>query len=688
MQYPHPERRRLAAFIASALFASTFASFAAAQSAPSTGTLRRESGNLVLEGIPPRDAELADKLARYQNGRQAKFLDWLPDGSMLIATRFGDADQVHRVPAPGASREQLTFYPEPIGTARAPQVSNGDGFVFLKDRGGDENDQIYYYRESDKSTRLLTDGKSKNGTPVWAHDGKRVAFYSNARDGVSYDIYIVDVTSKAPARLAIGGQQDTWYVLDWSPDDTKLLLWRYVSINESYLFVADVATGMVTPLEGADDDKRAGKSNGAGKNGRANNGKPRNGAAKVGITAAKFAPDGRGVYLISDEDGEFSALRYYDPITHEKRKVSPDINWDVDDFAVSVDGRYVAWVVNEDGRSRLTVLDNQMKLELAPPNVPNGRLADLQFDKAGKRLAFSAESAQSPRDAYVLDLSKNAVERWTRSEAGPVDTSTFVTPELVHYPTWDRVGGNQRLLSAYLYRPKTPGPHPVVISIHGGPESQYRPGYEAFFQFLVNELGYAVIAPNVRGSSGYGKSFLKLDNGLLREDAVKDIGALLVWVGVQPMLDRDRVVVMGGSYGGYMTLASLVAYSDRLRGGVDVVGISNFTTFLTNTSAYRRDLRREEYGDERDPKMRAFFSRISPFNNSTSIRRPLLVVQGLNDPRVPATESEQMVARVRANGGEAWYLAAKDEGHGFKKKSNRDFYLETTAMFLEKLAKK
>jgi dipeptidyl aminopeptidase/acylaminoacyl peptidase len=689
MQYPHPARRRLAAYAVSALI-STLASFASAQSAPSTGTLRRESGNLVLEGIPARDEALADKLARYQNGRQAKFLDWLPDGSMLVATRFGDADQVHRVSAPGTSREQLTFYPEPISTARAPQVPNGDGFVFLKDRGGDENDQLYYYRESDKSTRLLTDGKSKNGTPVWAHDGKRVAFYSNARDGVSYDIYIVDVTSNAPPRLAVGGQSDTWYVLDWSADDSKLLLWRYVSINESYLFVADVATGMVTPLEGADADKRTGR-NGASKSrsaGRSNNGRSRNGATKVGISAAKFAPDGRGVYLISDEDGEFSALRYYDPITHEKRKISPDINWDVDDFAASADGRYIAWVVNEDGRSRLTVLDNQMKLELAPPNVPDGRVSDLQFDKAGKRLAFSAESAQSPRDAYVLDLGKNAVERWTRSEAGPVNTSTFVTPELIHYPTWDRVGGNQRSLSAYLYRPKTPGPHPVVISIHGGPESQYRPGYEAFFQFLVNELGYAVIAPNVRGSSGYGKSFLKLDNGMLREDAVKDIGALLVWIGVQPVLDRDRVVVMGGSYGGYMTLASLVSYSDRLRGGVDVVGISNFNTFLTNTSAYRRDLRREEYGDERDPKMRAFFSRISPFNNSTSIRRPLLVVQGLNDPRVPATESEQMVARVRANGGEAWYLAAKDEGHGFRKKSNRDFYLETTAMFLQKLAKK
>jgi dipeptidyl aminopeptidase/acylaminoacyl peptidase len=672
----------LAALRASTLTLLLTASLIGAQQAEAqqtVSTLRRESGSLVLEGVPPRNEALADKLALYQNGRQARFLDWLPDGSMLVSTRFADADQVHRVAAAGSAREQLTFYDDPINTALAAQVANADGFVFLKDRGGDENDQLYYYRVSDKSTRMLTDGKSKNGTPIWSHDGKRVAFFSNARDGVSYDIYVVDVDSNTAPRLAIGGQQDTWYALDWSADDTKLLLWRYISINESYLFVADVATGRVTPLEGEPEEQNSR---------RRSRGRSSRGPEKVGIVDAKFAPDGRGVYLISDEGGEFMQLRYYDPVTHEKRTVSPDLSWDVDAFDVSADGRYVAYVVNEDGRSRLTVLDNRSKLELSPPGVPEGRISELTFDRGGKRLAFSAESAQSPRDVYVYDLNRNAIDRWTRSEAGPVDTNTFVAPELIHFPTWDRVGGSPRTLSAYLYRPKSPGPHPVLINVHGGPESQYRPGYEPFFQFLVNELGYAVIAPNVRGSAGYGKSFLKLDNGMLREDSVKDIGALLVWIGVQPMLDRDRIVVMGGSYGGYMTLASLVAYSDRLRGGVDVVGISNFNTFLNNTSAYRQDLRREEYGDERDPKMRAFFSRISPFNNSRSIRRPLLVVQGLNDPRVPASESEQMVARVRANGGEAWYLAARDEGHGFRKKSNRDAYLETTAMFLEKLAKK
>jgi dipeptidyl aminopeptidase/acylaminoacyl peptidase len=684
MQTRHLAQRGKAlvvAGIASALIAFESVPLAEAQQ-PAPVTLRRESGNLVLEGIPPRDPAMGERLARYINGRNARFLDWQPDGSLLIATRFGDVDEVHRVTAPLGSREQLTFYPDPISVA----VANTNGFVFLKDKGGDENSQIYYYRNADRSTRLLTDGKSLNGSPVWAHDGKRFAFHSNVRDGVSYDIYVSDVEANTAPRLAVGGQQDTWYPLDWSQDDTRLLLWRYVSINESYLFVADVTTGSVTPLD-ADTDKSP--KNGQGKNKTDRRRVNKKGDGKVGIKLAKFAPDGRGVFILSDEDGEFSQLFYFDPVTHERRLVSPeDAQWDVDAFDVSADGRYIAFVMNEDGRSRLTVIDQQMKLDLAPPGVPDGRITEVKFDRAGKRLAFSAESAQSPRDVYVYDLTKNALERWTRSEAGPVDNNTFVTPTLVHFPTWDRVAGTQRTLSAYLYLPKTPGPHPVLVHIHGGPEEQYQPGYEAFFQFLVNELGYAVIAPNVRGSSGYGKTFLKLDNGVLREDAVKDIGSLLVWIGVQPLLDRDRVIVMGGSYGGYMSLASLVAYSDRLRGGVDTVGISNFNTFLNNTSAYRRDLRRQEYGDERDPKMRAFFSRISPFNNSTAIRRPLLVVQGLNDPRVPTSESEQMVARVRANGGEAWYLAAKDEGHGFRKKPNRDFYLETVAVFLEKLAKK
>ena len=618
----------------------------------------RERGSLVFENIPLPDTALMARLGRYQQSREATFLDWLADGGMLIATRFGDTEQLHRVAAPLGMREQLTFYQDPIEWARAPRT--GSGFVFLKDQAGDENAQVYYQSGSG-SVRQLTSGAFIHGSPVWAHDGRRVAFYGNDRDSLSYDVYVADVTSGAAPQLLVGGRQDTWYPLDWSADDSKLLVWRYVSISESYLYLADVASGTLTAL---DDSGR-----------------------KVGIRMAKFAPDGRGVYLLTDEDGEFLQLKFKDPVTHQSRSVTPATGWDVEDFDVSSDGRYVAYVVNDDGRSRLTVLDTQAKLELAPAGLPEGRIGNPRFDRSGRKLALSAESALGPRDVYVYDLEHGKLERWTRSEPGPLDVRTLAAPELVHYPTWDRIGRRARLLSAYVYRPRTAaGPCPVIIDIHGGPESQYRPGWDPFVQFLVNELGYAVVAPNVRGSSGYGKTFLALDNGVLREDAVRDIGSLLVWIGVQPQFDRDRVVVMGGSYGGYMALASLIAYGERLRGGIDLLGISNFVTFLRNTAAYRRDLRRAEYGDERDTSMRVFLDRISPLTNASRIKKPLLVVAGLNDPRVPVSESEQLVWSVRAAGGEVWYLLAKDEGHGFRKKANRDAYLETAASFLQKLA--
>jgi dipeptidyl aminopeptidase/acylaminoacyl peptidase len=312
----------------------------------------------------------------------------------------------------------------------------------------------------------------------------------------------------------------------------------------------------------------------------------------------------------------------------------------------------------------------------------------MDLSRDGKRLALQVSTAQSPADVYVLALADGQppqLARWTQGEIGPLNRDAMVPAELIEFPTWDRVNGRPRMIPAFVYRPRTPGPHPVLIDIHGGPESQYRPEWSAYTQFLVNELGYAVVAPNVRGSAGYGRGFLGLDNGELREDAVRDIGSLLVWIGLQPDLDRNRVVVHGGSYGGYMVLSSLVHYGDRLAGGIDALGISDFVTFLTNTSAYRRDLRRAEYGDERDAQMRAFLKRISPLTNARSIRKPLLVVQGVNDARVPASESEQIVQQLRLNGGEVWYLAAKDEGHGFRKKGNRDAYLATMAQFLRRL---
>ena len=617
-----------------------------------------EHGPLVYEGIPPTDPALAASLQRYLQSRGATFLDWMADGSVLIKTRFAETEELHRVAAAGGEREQLTFSADPIEWARA--AKSGSGLIYWKDTAGNDNFQIYYLGANGQ-TRQLTHGDFIHGSPVWAHDGKRVAFYGNDRDTLSYDVYVADVTGTGAPQLLVGGKFDTWYPLDWSADDSKLLVWKYQSAAENYLYLADVATGSLTPL-----DLKPGMG---------------------GIRRAKFGPDGRGVYLLTDEDGDVASVKFKDPITHTSRRITPDTPWDVEDFDVSPDGRYVAYVLNEDGRSRLTVLDTQAKLELAPAGLPEGQIGTVRFDHTGTKLAMSAESATTPRDVYVFDIAHLQLERWTKSEIGPLDPTTLVAPELVKFPTWDRVGNHPRLLSAWVYRPAKPkGPTPVVINIHGGPEAQARPDFDPFVQFLVTELGYTVVAPNVRGSSGYGRSFQALDNGELREDAVRDIGSLLVWVGVQPDMDKDHVAVMGGSYGGYMTLAALITYGERLRGGIDVAGITDFVTFLRNTSAYRRDLRRAEYGDERDLRTRVFLERISPLTNAARIKQPLLVVAGINDPRVPASESDQLVWRIRTAGGQVWYLTAKDEGHDFRRKSDRDAYLEVAASFLQKLA--
>jgi dipeptidyl aminopeptidase/acylaminoacyl peptidase len=618
-----------------------------------------ERGNLTFENIPQAPADLAEKLNGYLNARQATPLSWSPQGQLLIATRFSDVDQLHLVEQPGGARRQLTFQREPITEAAFSPDAARNAYVFLKDTGGNENAQLYYQRLGEPGATLLTDGKSMNGAPLWSNSGREVAFFSTARDGHSYDIEIVDPESGTLPRLAVAGDASgaAWSALDWSPDDSKLLVLKEVSVSEGYLYVVDLSTGQKREVEPS--------------------------PTKVGIVDARFTRDGQGVYFISDHEAEFARLRYINLFTNDKTVISAHIPWDIESLAISRDGHYLAYVSNEAGAGILNLLDLRTHQDLTPPRLQHsGVINSLHFDADGKRLAFAFAAANQPRDAYVLDVAENRLEPWTRSEAGAVDLSKFVLPRLVEFATFDRVDGKARQVPAYVFAPAAPGPHPVLISLHGGPESQFRPGFDSWIQFMVNELGFAVIAPNVRGSSGYGKTYMSLDNGMLREDAVKDVGAMLVWIALHKEFDSKHVVVAGGSYGGYLALATLVNYSDRLRGGVDVSGIADFVSFLTNTAPYRQNQRRAEYGDERDLDMRSFLRRISPLTNADRINRPLLVVHGKNDPRVPLSEAEQIVNKLRAKGGEVWYLLAADEGHGYRKKQNRDAYYETFAQFL------
>ena len=629
---------------------------------PALGLPRVERGNLMFDNIPEAAAGSNDRLDAYLSARQATPLGFSPKGQLLISTRFGDVDQLHLVERPAGERRQLTFLREPISQAVFSPDPGRSAYVYLEDSAGNEKSQLYYQRVGEPLPKLLTDGKSSNGSPVWSNTGREVAFFSTARDGVNADIDIADPQAGSLPRLAVTGDGGAWYPLDWSPDDRKLLVLKCLSASEAYLYVVDLSTGQKREVEPT--------------------------PAKVGIAGAKFSRDGQGVYLISDRDGEFAQLRYVNLFSNEKTVISGRLSADVAELALSRDGHYLAYVSNEAGMDKLNVLDLRTHQDLIPPKLPGAGIVEgLSFDAEGNRLAFGFAAPNHPRDAYVLDVAANHLEPWTHSEVGAVDPAKFVIPRLVRFPTFDRTDGADRQVPVYIYEPPTPGPHPVLITLRGGPESSFRPGFDPWIQYIVNELGFAVVAPNVRGSAGYGKNYSSLDNGTLREDAVKDVGALLVWLSLQSAYDAKHVVVSGESYGGYLALATLVNFGERLRGGVDMAGITDFTSFLSNGAPYRQSQSRAEFGDERDPDMKAFLRRISPLTSAERISRPVLIVQGKNDPRVAVSEAEQLLYRLRSKGNEVWYLQAGDEGHVFQKKPDRDAYYRAFAQFLVTLGK-
>lgn len=614
---------------------------------------------LVLQDIPPIQESLRREVSPYLEFRAAGFNDWHPERlEMLITTRFADTPQLHYVSMPGGARRQLTFSPEPVaGGLFQPRTAN---FIVLsQDIGGGEFYQLFRFKQG--KTTLLTDGKSRNTDPLWARSGKVLAYMSTRRNGADTDLYVMDPaypkSDRMVAQLTGGG----WAVEDFSPDETRLLVSETISINLSQLHLIDIKTGALQRLTPETT-------------------KP------VVYANARFSRDGRSLLATSDLLSEFAQmLEFVFPrsgasLGQPTRVLSEKITWDVDSFDLSEDGKQAALLSNEAGASRLYFLDLKSGRMRPVTGLPTGVYGGVKWHNNSRQVALTVSSAKSPSDVFAVMAADGKVQRWTESETGGLDASQFPEPELVRFKSFDGLE-----ISAFVYRadPKRfPGKRPVLVNIHGGPESQSRPVFQARNNYYMNEMGITMIYPNVRGSSGYGKTFVTLDNGFKREDSVKDIGALLDWISNQADLDNQKVGVIGGSYGGYMVLASMIHYADRLKCGVDVVGISNFLTFLKNTQDYRRDLRRVEYGDERDPAMRDFLAKIAPTAHSDKIRKPLLVVQGKNDPRVPVTESEQMVQEIKNRGGEIWYLAATDEGHGFRKKKNADYQFLVTIQFL------
>jgi dipeptidyl aminopeptidase/acylaminoacyl peptidase len=612
--------------------------------------------NLVIDGVPAIPASLADDVRRYTESRPAGFADWHPTRrEMLISTRFGNTPQIHHVKMPGGARTQVTFFDEPIAAATY-EPKEGRYFVFGKDVGGNEFVQLYRYDVGDGRITLLTDGgRSQNGGTAWSTKGDRLAYGSTRRNGTDRDVYVMNPMDPKSDKLLMQLTGGGWGVLDWSPDDSRLLVIEFASITKSTLWIVDAVSGQKTALTNASET--------------------------VAYLSGAFSADGRGVYVTTDKDSEFQRLGYIDLTTKQLTPLTTDVKWDVEAFDLSPDGKTIALATNEAGVSKLYLFDTAARRARPVASAPAGVIGALQWHRNSQDLGFSMGSARSTSDVYSLDATSGAVSRWTEGELGGLVASDLSEPELIRFKSFDGLE-----ISGFYYRApgKFTGKRPVIINIHGGPEGQSRPTFITRNNYFLNEMGVSIIYPNVRGSTGFGKTFVGLDNGLKREDSVKDIGALLDWIGTRPELDAGRVMVTGGSYGGYMTLAVSTHYSSRIRAAVDVVGISNYNTFLKNTESYRRDLRRAEYGDERDPKMSAFFDRIAPLNNAQKIAHPLFVVQGGNDPRVPLSEADQMVERVKQNGKPVWYLMAKDEGHGFAKKQNADYQFYATVMFVRR----
>lgn len=612
--------------------------------------------NLIAENISEIPKELANQVKKYSEARGASLAEIHPrKNEIIINTRFGSTPQLHRITQPMGARTQISFFDEPVNGASYEPVK-GEYLIYSKDVGGNEFGQLYKLDLKTLHSTLLTDGgRSQNGGAIWQKDGKGFYYSSTKRNGGDRDIYYMDPLNPKSDKLILQVKGGGWGISDISDDGKKLLIGEYISANESHIWLLETESGKLSEVT---DRKSKG----------------------IIQADALFSDKKDEIWFVSDKDNEFQRLATMNLDSKKVNYHTSKIPWNVENGILSEDKKMFVFITNEAGVNKMYLMNTGDKSYTAVKNIPIGLIGGASFTKDNQSIFFTQSTAQTASDVYKLTIKTGAIERWTESELGEMQQSDMALPKFIEWKSFDNLK-----ISGFYYpaAAKFTGKRPVLINIHGGPEGQSMASFLGASNYYTNEMGVALIYPNVRGSSGFGKTFIAKDNGFLREDSVKDIGALLDWIAQQPELDKDKIMIMGGSYGGYMTLATAFHYSDRIKCSVDIVGISNFNTFLKNTEEYRRDLRRVEYGDERIPEMAAFFEKMAPLNNIDKIKKPLFIIQGTNDPRVPVTEATQMRDKLKANGNTVWYLEAKDEGHGFRKKANVDFQRLAVIRFMQ-----
>ena len=613
---------------------------------------------IYIDGIPPIPVPQTETVNPYSFSRFSYLQDWHPTKQeILIISDIGTVQQAYSVAIPGGMRKQLTFFNEPVSQSLF-EPKNGNYIIVLKDKGGDEFYQVYRQDLSSGKTVLLSNGgRSYVSNLFWNKKGDKLYYTSLNPKSSTKQIFSINPEIPASNQIFITLEGPNWNLVCISGDESKVILnapfqgsnsfntlWLYNvnSGNKQLLLPGKEKKGFYFPIEFSDDDS--------------------------------------GMYLITNQENEFNQLAFYNFKNHDLH-ILTHFNWDVRSAALSPDKTKLAFTVNEAGNIKPYVFYTKSKKYEMIKGLPVGFISGMVWAKDSKTLGFQLSTSYANSDIYEWNSSTGKVLPWVQNETGGIDASTIPAPELIKWKSFDGLE-----ISGFLYpaAKKFKDKRPVIIDIHGGPVMQSLPIFNNKVNYYTNELGISVIFPNIRGSDGFGKMFAELDNGIKKENAVKDIGSLLDWIALNPQLDANRVMVTGGSYGGYMTYRTAIEYNDRIRCAVEAFGISDMFSYKSTIDSVYKEFFTQEYGDDKEPEILEYFRKISPLKNAKKITKPIFIVQGKNDPRIPYTESEQMVATIKKNGGTVWYLLANNEGHGFSKQENIDYLFYATVEFIKK----
>ena len=581
-------------------------------------------------------------IERYLNVRSASRASIGADGRLWFLLDTTGTAQVWSLTTAQAWPTQHTFFDERVTFVDAsPERAE---VVFGMDEGGNERAQLYRLDTGSGQITNCTDHPpAKHRWGGWASDGERFAFASNRRDQSVFDVYVQGRTETGTdARCVYEG--DGWLsVAGWSPNDDRLIVHEAHASFDHDVYTLAVDSGELTHHTPHEGDVR--------------------------YASPEWGPDGDALYCVTDRESDTLRLERLDLATGTFDVVEAGGEWNVDGVSLDESSRRIVYTRNVDGYTEVSVGELVASDRIDPlpaPDLPNGVTGGVSFGPDGDRFAVTATGRTSTANVHVVETTTGETTQWTTASTAGIPTETFIEPALVHYPTFDG-----REIPAFVSLPEREPPaggYPVVVDIHGGPESQRRPSFAGVTQYLL-DAGYAVFEPNVRGSAGYGQSYAALDDVEKRPDAVKDLRTAVEWLHDHPEVDPDRIAAMGGSYGGFMVLAALTEFPELWAAGVDVVGIANFVTFLENTGDWRRTLREAEYGSlDAD---REFLESISPISTIDAITAPLFVLHGANDPRVPVSEAEAIVEAAREQDVPVRKRIFEDEGHGFSKLDNR-----------------